>query len=102
MHGGRPVRLHAAALDVAELLELSEEMVQRLLRHAEPLRQSDWADAIARRLLEQPDIGLIDTLGTALRQCREQTAARLLMCHSEQGADIRRVLVSGNLFQAGA
>jgi len=41
-------------------IELAEEMIQRLLRHAEVLGQRRGAHAVYRWILEQAEISLVD------------------------------------------
>jgi hypothetical protein len=57
---GVPVLSFAAALQIAKLLELTEEMVQRLFRNAELLGQSGRPHAVYRRVLEQAEIRFVD------------------------------------------
>src|SRR5579883_240061 len=84
-------RALAAALHVAELLQLADDVVHRLLGDVGALGEIDRPRAVGRRPEEAAEQRLVEIGEAALHQHVERPLARDRVGHAQQGADIRAV-----------
>lgn len=68
MDGGKAAGGVRAALDIAQLFHLPQQVVQRLLGHAQPLGDVAGALAVERRILEQADVAEVQVVVAGRRQ----------------------------------